>query len=209
MAEKDESTKKGAAADTAAEKKIFGVPLATFVKGGTTTTAHDQMEAREWHDAEQRRDLQDAEMHIARKDIDDGGGEMFTSKFLNEREAQAPEAHVLLDFVNRKGEPIYEQGVPLQCLADITVATEPSFDGELVLLIMCPKCMERTKAQNTILQLRQANRMWHLDPKGAGELFVFEGEPYHSAGTVMDSERFTCARCTWAARIDKNKIWPA
>jgi hypothetical protein len=209
MAENDGSTKKEAAADAAAEKKIFGVPLATFVKGGTTTTAHDQREAREWHEAEQRRDLQDAEMRVARKPIDQGGGEMFTSKFLNQEEAQAPEAHVLLDFVNRRGEPLYEQGVPLQCLADITVATEPAFDGELVLLIMCPKCMERTKAQNTILQLRQANRMWHLDQKGAGELFVFEGEPYYSAGTVMDSERFTCAQCSWAARIDKNKIWPA
>jgi hypothetical protein len=207
MAEQDGSTKKEAAADAAAEKKIFGVPMATFVKGGTTTSAHDAMEAREWHEAEERRDLQDAEMRVAQKPIDQGGGQMYSSNFLNEQESKAAEAHVLLDFVNSKGEPLYEQGVPLQCLADITMATEPAFEGELVLMIMCPKCMERTKAQNTILQIRQANRMWHLDERGRGELLVFEGQPYYSAGTVMDSERFTCARCTWSARIDNNKIW--
>jgi hypothetical protein len=209
MAEQDESTKKEVAADAAAEKKIFGVPLCTFVKGGTTTTAHDNMEAREWHEAEARRDLQDAEMRVAQKPIEQGGGEMYSSRFLNERESKAPEAHVLLDFVNRKGEPLYEQGVPLQCLADITMATEPAFEGEMVLIIMCPKCMERTKAQNTILQIRQSNRMWHLSERGRGEIVVFERQPYLSAGTVMDSERFTCARCTWSARIDNNKIWPA
>lgn len=209
MAEQDESSKKAAAPEPVAEKKMFGVPMAMFVKGGTTTTAHDNREAREWHEAEDRRKVQDAEMQTARVPIDQGGAQMYTSKFLNQQESSVPEAHVVLDFVNRRGEQLYEQGVPLQCLADIIMSTEPAFEGEQVLLIMCPKCMEKTKAQNTILQLRQSNRMWHLHERGRGELVVFGDKPYLSAGTIMDSEKFTCAQCSWSARIDNNKIWPA
>ena len=40
------------------------------------------------------------------------------------------------------------------------------------------------------------------------ELIMFEGRPFRSAGTVNESERFTCPQCPWSARIDKNRVWP-
>jgi uncharacterized protein YbaR (Trm112 family) len=123
---------------------------------------------------------------------------------------------VLLEFVNSKGEPEYDHGHPLQCLADVTVPADPAYDGELMLLLICPKCKERLPADHCIIQLRQSNRAWHLDARKAGEVIVWPEwdaaghktiEPHISAGVVMESEKFSCPNCSWRAAIDKNKVW--
>jgi hypothetical protein len=88
------------------------------------------------------------------------------------------------------------------------VGLDPMKPLELTLVLVCPRCQERMPQGQCQIQVRQSNRIWHLDPSTAGSLIVFEGHPYRSAGTVMESEKFTCPRCAWQARIDKNRVWP-
>lgn len=195
-----------------------GEPIAPmgFVRGGgaVRTAAYQRQIDAEFADAERRRDELLAEKKIASVPIDEGGGKMYTNLLADEGEGQLPEAHVLLEFVNNKGEPIYEYGEPLQMVGDIKLTAEQAWPGELMLVFYCPRCKERgMPLDHCALHARQSHRKWYLDAKTAGELYVFVGhgqkEPGRSAGKVMDSERLACPACGWACKIDNNKIWPA
>lgn len=182
------------------------LPMQMFVRGGTQTSADERRTHDAWVDAEKRRDIAAAEKTVCSFPVEEGGGKMYTHEFAAPGTQELPKAYVLLRFVNSRGEPVYDQGVPLECLTDIIAPDAPAFKDELMLLICCPVCHERYPLGDSIMQVRQSNRSWHLDMKHAGELIVFEGRPYKSAGHVMDSEGFTC-RCGTKWRIDKNKIW--
>jgi hypothetical protein len=191
-----------------------------FVKGGTTSWEHDKQVKKEWLDSERRRDEAAQEKKIAATPISKGGGKMYEHGLTTQQEQGLPSGKVLLEFVNSKGEPEYDHGEPLQCLADVLMPQNPAYDGELMLLIICPKCKEKLPADQSIVQIRQSNRSWHLDARKAGEPIMWpewvkgnDGklhktfEMHRSAGIIMDSEKFHCARCDWHAVIDKNKIW--
>ena len=99
-------------------------------------------------------------------------------------------------------------GIAAVEVGDIVIPDDPAFEGERMLMLFCPRCLERYPAAHCIIQVRQSNRFWALDEKTTGDPFVFEGEHYVSAGMIMDSEEFTCGRCSWAANIDKNRVRP-
>jgi len=186
------------------ERTIMGLPATVFVKGGGATTSwrEDMRIKQEEADAERRRDQQDAERRVAAIPVEQGGAKMFTR---SEADPQGT-PKVLLRYMTMRGDPHYEFGHPVECLADIIV---PPDSSDLVLTIVCPQCKERGIPQGQCqLKIQQSNRAWHLDTRKAGELFVFDGQPYYSAGVVMDSERFTCPKCSWSARIHENKIRP-
>jgi hypothetical protein len=193
------------------EGKIFGVPLERayalgFVKGGTTTSRHDNWMAASEADAKKRRAEADAERKIAQEHgIHQGNpgdlASLYSNQFTDHPEVM--KAYVPLEYMARRGREVDYLGV-----GDIIMAQDPAFDDELTLMIFCPKCRDRgLPAGHCIIHLRQSNRSWHLDTRKAGELFVWEGQPMRSAGTVMDGEAFTCARCAWRARIDNNRVW--
>jgi len=124
-----------------------------------------------------------------------------------------PEAHVLLKFVNSKGEPIYVNGAAVEQCADIKATDAPAWPGELMLIMFCPRCLQRAllPVDHCILQVRQSNRRWYLHPQGQGEMFFWrepDGDviPYRSAGQICDSEKITCSTCNWACHIDKNVV---
>lgn len=189
-------------------QSLFGVPLAAFVRGGGTGTYADDMRQKaEEADAEKRRDVAAKERRIAATPIEHGGGKIFTNKLTDRPELD--QAYVLLDYMTARGEKLLDHGAPVQCLADVVVGVDPTRPKELTLIIVCPRCLERGVPQGQCqLRIRQANRAWHLDTKHAGKIEVFEGKPFRSAGTVMDGERFSCGRCAWSARIDKNRVHP-
>lgn len=192
------------------------VPLAPmgFMRGGgavRSSAYQKEIDAR-FRDAEHRRDQQSIEKKLASIPVDDGGGKMYSNLLAAEGEGQLPEGHVLLEFVNQKGEPLYEFGEPLQMVADIKAAEPQSFPGELTLVFFCPRCKESgMPLGECVLMARQSHRKWHLDARTQGELFVFMGhgkhEPGRSMGKVMDSDRLACPACNWACKIDNNKIW--
>lgn len=196
------------ALDEAAIQKLFGVPMG-FVKGGTTTSGHDRLIASNERDAERRRDESDEEKRIAKEHgLASGDANHMAARGSYEftDHPEIKKAYVPLQYMERNGREVAFKGT-----GDIIMPGDPMFPNELALLIFCPKCKETgLPAGQCILTIRQGNRKWHLDTRKGGELFVEEdGTPQRSAGVIMDSERFTCANCSWAARIDNNKVIPA
>jgi hypothetical protein len=208
-----------AAADDGA-KLIFGLPAAMFVKGGTHTSGHDRMVAEAEADAEHRRDLQDAERRLARVPVEQGGGKIFENRFNPGAHGSQVSPMVLLKYLTPSGEERYENGDQLQCLADIKVGIDPLHPNELTLILVCPKCQESEPQGQNQIQIRQTNKKWELDLTTAGQpfdwvewvrvpggwkknVFVFP-----SAGVVRESEPFSCPKCGWRARIEKNRVRP-
>lgn len=185
--------------DTTDQATVMGLPMAMFMKGGRTPThAHEMAVASAHADSEKRRDVADAERRIASVPIAQGGGKMLGGR-LNTPDPIA--AYVLLTYTNERREPLMFRGKPIDCLADIVEA-----DGDLALMIFCLSCKKRDEPlDHCILRIFQKNRSWHLDTRTSGEMIFFDGALYRSAGTIMDSERFSCV-CGWAAHIDRNQI---
>jgi hypothetical protein len=203
------------AASPGADKTVSGSPDSAFsagptlrapegfVRGGTTSFGHDMLLQKSIAEADARRAEADEERGYVKD-----GAKVYTNKF--SRHGEAPQAYVLLDYMTDRGEPLYDHGVPVQCLADIQML-DPLDPSNLTLTIVCPSCIARGpkgSQQFSQLTIQQKNRGWHLDTRTTGELIMFEGRPYRSAGTVMDSEKIRCPDCGWTARIDKNKVRP-
>lgn len=208
MADDDKKDTQGTATPVIIEPEaggetLFGRPLDMFVRGGTHTSGHDRMMAERVADAEHRRDVAAKERQLAAVPIEDGGAQMFTNNLALNPQAEA--ASVLLKYCTPRGEVKTERGDELQCLADVLMVSPT----ELGLVLVCPGCKARGDHLGECqLRILQSNRKWYLDTSKAGELIVFEGKPYRSAGEVMDCERFSCPNCGWAARIHKNMVIP-
>jgi len=190
---------------------LFGVPLASFVRGGTPTMAHERAVAEQEADAEKRRDIAAAERRIARVPIEQGGGKIYQTRMTEN--ASVPQAYVLLDYLTARGEPIMYMGQPLQCLADIIISGAKIKSGgfgihgqEMTLQIVCPQCVSRGMPMGQAqLTIRQSNKQWELDTSKAGLPLIFMGEAFPSAGRIVECERFSCP-CGWSARIYDNKV---
>lgn len=198
------------ATETDSGPSAFGVPLAAFVRGGTTTYRHDMQMKELEADAERRRDDAEAERKIANIPIEQGGGKMYTSYLQPNPDGLPVEsAYVELIYLTPGGEPAYHEGQPIKCLADVNVGMDPLNPMNLTLTLVCQRCKENSVPLGQCqMRVHQSNRRWHLDTKGAGDLIIFHGKPYRSAGTVMDSERLTCKACGWSVHIDKNRVRP-
>lgn len=196
-------------------RTVMGLPMAAFVRGGTTSSRHDRFAAEQHLDAEARRNDADAakERELARTPLEQGGGVMFGGRFLPA--ADAGGSFVLLVYLNPKGEVLYESGEEFQCLADLTVLE----GGELCLVIVCPACLTRGVHHDQCqMRVRQTNKHFEFSTKGAGDLIVFKEydhvlekfveKVYKSAGTIVESERFRCDQCGWTARIVNNRVRP-
>ncbi len=184
---------------------FFGVPMASFVRhGGTTSGKHDNMVAEWRHEDEVRRKEQDEQRKIASVPVEFGGAKMYNRQTGSPQET----AKVLLDYLNEAGEPLILETKPIQCLADIISGMNHNDPTDLALIILCPYCWNRgIPAGRCQIHALQSNRAWHLDLRGQGELLIFEGQPYRSAGIVMDSEPMKCGNCGWKIRVHRNKVY--
>jgi hypothetical protein len=193
-------------ADEGAPREMFGVPLDVFVKGGTTSARHDRHMQSMQEDARRRRAEADAEKKVARDHSyklgnRDDVASLFSHEFTDHPEVQ--KAYVPLAYMSPNGKEVDCYG-----MADIFMPQDPKTQDELALMLFCPKCVERLPADQCIITVRQSNRYWELDRRKAGQIFIDpDGMPQHSAGEVMDSEKFHCPRCSWAACIDKNRVF--
>jgi hypothetical protein len=189
-------------ASASPEPQVMGLPLGMFIKGGTTTIAHDNAVAEYKLDVARRRAVADQERAAAQRPVEEGGAIVHTNKLTDSPDANV--AHVLLKYLTPQGEQKYANGNEFQCLGDIVMVSET----ELALILVCPGCMERGMPMDLCqIKINQSNRKWELDTRKAGELIMFDDHPYRSAGEIMDCERFSCSQCGWAARIDKNRVW--
>lgn len=177
---------------------VFGVPLAMFMRGGgTTSSGHDRMVAEAEADAERRRDIAAAE-----RDKTGQGARIYAHQFTDHPDVT--KAYVLLEYVTPRGEPLFDHGARVQCLADVLYVSPT----ELALVLVCPSCKERMPQGQCQIRVLQSNRSWHLDTRRAGEMFEFDGHIYRSAGRIMDSDVLPCPQCAWRVRIDDNRVWP-
>ena len=181
-------------------------PMAAFVKDGSHTDASARMFEGRFRAAEVRRDQADQDRAVARTPIEQGGGVMHTHRFTAHPEV--PQAVVLLHYVDQYGNKI----PPDECVADVIIEdwTKPN---DLTLIIVCPKCAMggHKHEQDCQLSIRQSNRKWTLIPAVGPKQFVFRQKDhppkvYYSAGTISESEVFTCADCSWRGRIVNNQI---
>jgi len=180
--------------------------MSMFVKGGTSTGAHDRYIAAQEADAEERRRVDDAERRISReRGLSAGNPFEIASSYENKftGHPEIPAAHVPLFYMSRTGREMESLGQ-----GDIITPDDPAFKNELALLLYCPRCKTRLPAAHCIITVRQSNRRWELDQRTAGELCVDpDGEVFKSAGKVMGEEKFTCPRCSWHAIVSDNKVW--
>lgn len=187
-------------------REMFGVPLDVFVKDGTTSMRHDQHMAWMQADARRRREEADAEKKVARENSfklgnRDNVASLFSHEFTDHPEVQ--KAYIPLAYMSPNGKE-----VDLYGMGDIFMPQDPKTPDELALMLFCPKCVQRFPADQCIITVRQSNRHWELDRRKAGQIFIDpDGMPQHSAGEIMDSEKFHCPRCSWAACIDRNKVY--
>lgn len=194
-----------------AEKKqagtIDGAPMG-FVKGGTSTTASENLYEARYQEAEARRDAADAEKRIASTPIEQGGGQMHVSQMTQHPEI--PKAYIPLVYVDGRGQPVVIGGQETICQADLIIGMDPARPMELTLIIICPRCQQRghKHLQDCQLTIRQSNKHFEFRAGMGPPTFVMDGKTYKSAGMIVESEPFTCSDCDWRARIDHNRVWP-
>lgn len=185
---------------------MLGLPLDVFVKDGTTSSKHDQLMAWMQADARRRRAEADEEKKVARENSyklgnRDNVASLFSHEFTDHPEVA--KAYIPLAYMSPNGKEVDFYG-----MGDIFMPQDPKTPDELALMLFCPKCVERFPADQCIITVRQSNRYWELDRRKAGQVFIDpDGIAQQSAGEVMDSEKFHCPRCSWAACIDKNKVF--
>ncbi len=191
---------------------MFGVPLDSFVRGGTSSSADDKRVAELKFDAQQRRAVSDREKALARIPIESGGSQLYSNQLTEHPEIE--QSYLELHFVNSRGEPLYDHGEPSRCLADVVLLT----NDEMAIIIACPSCFAKRKPLDQCqIKIRQTNKNFELDTSKAGSaIYWIDGyrsdgskiiKVYRSAGVVRESEKFRCD-CGWAARIVKNQIFP-
>lgn len=184
-------------------KKLILSPAEVFVKGGTTSSAHDKELAKYKAEVEERRRQADMDRASASLPTEEGGAIMHTNKLTDSPDVE--QGYVLLEYVTATGKPQYHNGDQFQCLADVIMISEK----ELALILVCPQCMSKGLPMDLCqIKVNQSHRPWFLDTKKAGSMIEFDGKVYRSAGEVMDSDRIACMQCNWSVKIDKNKVWP-
>ena len=191
-------------------KTVMGVPIG-WVVGGTLRSVEDEQIRRQEAEAELRRDAAIEERAASKRAIEKGGAKQYNNQLTTRPEIE--KGYVLLTYLTGRGEPLYEDGQLVQCLADVIVGADPKLPTELSLVIVCPRCKARGLPQGQCqLSIRQTNRQWEFDQKGAGEFFPFDDgfgtRMYRLAGRGGARGRLSCGRCNWQARLDNNRVWP-
>lgn len=199
------------------DKREIHAPLASWVKGGTMTSAYEKQLAAEDADAERRRREQDEQMQAPRT------GEL--PSFLRGREEQFQGRGVSkLSTMNLGGSKTHASVVlgvrhpkDNEILDWLTceLLTQPKDDGqpELILQMICIRCVKtlHRHSQRSQFKIHQSNRMFWLDTRRAGELWVNPSDPNEVvtiAGTITTNDWCTCPHlgCGWRFKIDDSVV---
>ena len=157
--------------------------LTAFVKNGSTSGKHDKWMAQKLADAKKRRAEEDKKFAIAAKKPQEarirqqklGGTKDHPVAILGIRH---PKDHSIQDWM----------------VCEITQNSETEVD--LMLMMQCPRCIisHGRPPEETIMHIKQSNRMWHLDTRTKAE---------RSPNRIMH----TCAGEIWVNPEDKNEVY--
>lgn len=197
-----------------AVNKSITAPMNSWVRNGSTSGAHDRMMQAKLADANKRRAEEDAKFAQAAKDPKHarirqqklGGRKDHPCAVLGIRH---PKDHSINDWM----------------ICEITQQTTPDGKGvDLMLMMQCPRCIRtyHRPPEETIMHIRQSNRMWHLDSRTkaarapnpimhtcAGELWANpedKGEVVVIAGMVTTDDWCHCPLCDWTFKIDDSVV---
>jgi hypothetical protein len=189
--------------------------LTAFVKNGSTSAKHDAWLAKKLADAKKRRKEEDDKFALAKKAPQEakihqqklGGQKDHPVAVLGIRH---PKDHSILDWM----------------VCEITQQTRDDSQGiDLMLMMQCPRCIitHHRPPEETIMHIRQSNRMWHLDRRTskerslnpimhtcAGELWINpenRSELFIVAGMVTTDDWCHCPICDWTFKIDDSVIY--
>lgn len=195
-----------------------------LVKGGTGTSGSEKLYQQRHHEAEERRDIAEAEKKLSRDqqqiDNPEGDGKVlmpgrvdgavqYSSQFTEHPEI--PKAYIHILIANRYGALTGEE-----CLADLIQGVNPDDPRDLALVIVCPHCQEHShkEQQDNQLRILQSNKNFEYR-EGVGPPIINFQDPesglwlrYPSAGMIMESEPFNCHDCGTRYRIDRNVLRP-
>jgi DNA-directed RNA polymerase subunit RPC12/RpoP len=214
---------------------VLDAPMAAWVKGGTTTLKYDLDQEREHAEAEARRDAQDAQQQIVRQNPTEarmhsmklGGRSTSTMIVLGIRH---PKDNQILWW--QTCELSMQPNDELHCMqcghhweptgthAGLTACPKCQsqmlkhvhHDPELVLQMVCMRCWQRgVRMDKAQMQIRQSHRMFWLNEKRKGELWVNPDDPTEVvtlAGTITTEGWVKCSGlgCTWEIAIDDSVV---
>lgn len=182
------------AADPAPAPRVIENPMASWMRGGGTTTSAYEMQIKQQEEAAKKaRALEDSRRAAAEKNPDNakqhrhvvGGNKAFPGIVLEVRE---PRDNKALDYI--------------EC--ELTAEA----DGSLALIIACFSCYQKT-GRNEQLTIRQNHRHFELDIRRQGELWVNPKNHQHIvtlAGTIHLTEITTCPVCSVRFVIDDSVV---
>lgn len=170
-------------------------PLASWVKGGTSTSIHEQSLKKKRADAEGRRREEASRQQIAATDT--VGARRRETRLGGSR----GHAVVVLEFRNSDGK------------ADEWIVCELSVGRDdptaLTLVMCCPYCARKNGMDEAQFHTTNKHRKFELDTRRAGELWVNPNDPREHvtlAGTIFTQESIPCPTCTWRFQIDNSVV---
>ena len=190
-------------------KSAIGVPIASWVKGGSTSAKHDKWMAEKQHDAKKRREEEDQRFQTAAKK--NSGAKIHQQKL-----------------GGRKNHPVAvlglkhpKDGTVLDWMLCEIVETDPN---NLILMMYCPRCIRTygRPVDDSIIHIAQANRMWHLDKRSkkerqfnpilgfcAAEVWIAPDESREVVmvgGMVSTDDWCKCPICDWKFKIEDSVV---
>jgi hypothetical protein len=176
------------------EKKEIELPMSSFVRGGTLTSAYEKQLAFAKADAEARRAKEDERQRLVQAHPDNA--HQYQASLGGHRQHAA----VVLVVKHRK------DNVDLDYIICELIAQD---DGTLMLVMACPSCAQRGIADN--FSIKQANRHFELDVRHQGELWVNPKDTREIvtlAGKINLTEWTRCPNlgCSYRFKIDNSVL---
>ncbi|NIR82910.1 MAG: hypothetical protein GWO40_05465 [Gammaproteobacteria bacterium] len=184
------------------DKKIAGVPMGTFVKGGTTTSAWDKYKARQYKQSDAHRRHQDRQRDAVKAASRSSG----VRAALHSMQLSRPDnPRVCLLYKAR------DSALDRQSICELVRTPTDQDEQAFTLVLVCPKCLERTGRQDDaqIMVNSMNKRMWLDESKRALWVDQESGMSYMLAGTITTGELCHCTAlgCDWKFRIDDSVLY--
>lgn len=185
-----------------APKTPLELPMGMWVRGGTTSSRHDQRVAAERAEADRRRQIEDNRQRFALSNPQEA-----KLRSLNLTDSRQHPIVVLV--VKRPEDLTCEMTCEL-----IWRPLETPHRGrthQWLLQMVCPACVYRhnKRVAESQLSIQQVNRDFELDQRRAGELYVTPfGDAHTLAGTIHTHDWMTCDHegCGFQFRISNSEI---
>ena len=182
----------------AEQRKVAGIPVNVFVKGGTTTQKWDEEKKRFYAETDRRQAHQDGQ----RAAVASAAGRPDTkSALLSLQLTGAGNPKVCLTYKAR------DHALERQAICEVAVLSAT----EMILVIVCPQCLQRTQRQaDSQLVIKNQHREFWLDGTRAA-LWVdpASGMTHRLAGTITTRDLLSCNAlgCTWKFRIEDSMLY--